>query len=259
MDAKITLNVRSLLLVIMVALAVLAAYTIGTGAGRAPAATAAAEETPPERTIAMTASGEATAVPDQLSFGISVRTRADDISAALDRANRTTRRVLQALSEYGVAKKDVQTTDLSIHPVRTRKSKDHPVVTRYAVAQDQQVLVRSFADAGKAVSAAVEAGGNAVRVHGLTLKVGNTDELIKDARDQAVAAATEKAEQYAAATGRSLGDVTQIREVGAKPRPYGYEEQSGSLDAVRLSKVPISAGSEQLRVTVSVVWDLADS
>ncbi|MGH3455679.1 MAG: SIMPL domain-containing protein, partial [Nocardioidaceae bacterium] len=165
----------------------------------------------------------------------------------------------QALSEYGVAKKDVQTTDLSIHPVRTRKSKDHPVVTRYAVAQDQQVLVRSFADAGKAVSAAVEAGGNAVRVHGLTLKVGNTDELIKDARDQAVAAATEKAEQYAAATGRSLGDVTQIREVGAKPRPYGYEEQSGSLDAVRLSKVPISAGSEQLRVTVSVVWDLADS
>ncbi|MPZ97156.1 MAG: DUF541 domain-containing protein [Propionibacteriales bacterium] len=258
MDAKITLNVRSLLLVIMVALAVLAAYTVGTGAGRAPAATAAEEKTPEVRTIAMTASGEATAVPDELSFSVSVRARAGDVSTALDRANSTTRRIIKALRKHGVAEKDVQTTGLSIHPVRTRKGKGQPVITRYAVAQDQDVLVRSLADAGKAVSATVDAGGNAVRVHGLTLKVGNTDELLNEARDQAVAAATEKAEQYAAATGRSLGDVTQIREVGAKPRPNAYEEELSYLDGAKASSVPISAGSEQLRVTVSVVWDLAD-
>ena len=59
--------------------------------------------------------------------------------------------------------------------------------------------------AGDAITAAVRTGGNAVRVGDIRLLVGDREGVLKRARDAAVAEATAKAEQYAEATGQTLG------------------------------------------------------
>ena len=253
MGARITVGVRSLVLAAATAAAVLVAYVAGNGSGGATAAPAASDR----RTIVMTGTGEATAVPDQLTFRFTVDRKADDVSVALAAANASMRRVLAALEAEGVAKKDVQTTGLSVRPDYDYGSSGPPVLTGYVVRESASVLVRELRGSGKALTAAARAGGNAVRLHGLALRIGDRDALMSRARDAAVAEARAKAEQYAEATGQVLGPVVSLEEVRAAPAPtYALRAGTVTLDAAA-GKVPIRAGSKDLKVTVAIVWQFA--
>ncbi len=257
MRSTITISVRSLIITTAVTIAVAAAYAFGSaqsGASSAFAAgTSAASDVP---SIVMTGTGEATGVPDQLVFSLAVHTNASDVSTALSSANAATRHVLEAVKGDGVAAKDVQTTGLSINPTYDYSGDGPPVITGYAVSESLSVLVRSLPDAGSVIGHAVKAGGNAVRLHDLRLQIGDEDALLRKARADAIAQAKMKAEQYAAASGRELGEVTSIREVHIAPRIEPVYA-AAALDVAGASKVPIRAGSADLKVTVSVVWSFA--
>lgn len=256
-------GVRSLALGAAAALTVVAAYAWGSQSGGSsdvlaagtvrPAA--AVESAEGARTIAMRGTGESTGVPDQLTFRLSVRAKAGDVTTALDDASASMRRVLSALGRADVRRKDVQTTGLSVRPDYDYSSSGPPVLTGYVATQSVSVLVRELRDSGAAIAAATEAGGNAVRVSGVGLRIGDRDGLLAEARDAAVTQARAKAEQYAAATGQELGDVLTVREVGARGgSPVALSYQRAALDTV--AALPIRAGTQDLKVTVAVVWEL---
>lgn len=256
-------GVRSLALGAAAALTVVSAYAWGSSQGdgadaAAPGAlrpAAAVEAGEGARTIAMRGTGESTGVPDQLTFRLSVRAKAGDVSTALDDASSSMRRVLTALGRADVRRKDVQTTGLSVRPDYDYSSSGPPVLTGYVATQSVSVLVRDLRDSGAAIAAATGAGGNAVRVSGVGLRIGERDGLLAEARDAAVAQARAKAEQYAAATGQALGPVLSVREVragGGAPVSLSY----GRVVADAAAAVPIRAGTEDLEVTVAVVWGL---
>lgn len=64
-----------------------------------------------------------------------------------------------------------------------------------------------------------------------------------------------KAEQYAQAVGRPLGEVLSVREVSATSTPRQAPEYRAVADAALSSA--IKAGTDDLSVTVSVVWSFA--
>jgi uncharacterized protein YggE len=263
MNSNVTVSVRGLLVAALVAMALVVAYLLGGSDGATPAAQAADDRATapaqPRRMLTMTGTGEAGAVPDQLSFGVSVHVTRLDLDDALDAANTTMSKVLGAVGEYGVAKSDVQTTGLSMTPVYQYHDYSPPTITGYRVSERASVLVKELKQGGKAVSAAVAAGGNSVDVSDIRLLVGDDDAVMARARDAAVAEATDKAKQYAAASGQTLGDVVTLREVHARPVP-SVELQAGYLarDSVASSPkaLPIRAGRDQGSVTVQVVWEL---
>ena len=76
-------------------------------------------------------------------------------------------RVLAALKEHGVDKGDVQTTGLSMDPVYDYPDYGPPVLRGYRVSERASVLVDELRQGGAAVTAAVAAGGNDVRVDDL--------------------------------------------------------------------------------------------
>nr|WP_246416640.1 SIMPL domain-containing protein [Nocardioides luti] len=206
----------------------------------------------------MVGKGEASAVPDELSFALAVGATRDDLETALADASRTMDRVLGSLTAYGVAKADVQTTGLSMYPVYDYHSYGPPTLRGYKVNQRARVLVKDLKQGGKAVSAAVAAGGNAVRVNDIRLQVGDPDAVMAKARAAAVKAATAKAEQYAAAAGQDLGDVLTLKEVTTSNRSAltNTYELNGLMDrAAAALPVPIRAGKDDLGVTVQVVWE----
>ena len=239
------------------------AYLLG-GSGSAGTPAVAAEDTSSTpateaRAITMTGTGSAAAVPDQLSFGLTVSLTRTDLDTALDDANRTMARVLGTLADHGVAQADVQTTGLSMNPVYDYPRYGPPTIRGYAVSERATVLVRELADGGDAVSAAVEAGGNDVRVRDIRLLVGEQDAVMAKARDAAVAEATAKARQYAEASGQELGEVVTLNEVTSRPlpsSPLAYAADSAA-SRVELSAVPIRAGKDEGSVTVRIVWSLA--
>jgi uncharacterized protein YggE len=256
MSSTVTVNVRSLVLAVGVAMALVVASLLGSGQAGVPLAAAAPPSPADEPSIVMTGTGEATGVPDQLRFSVAVHTTADDVATALASANRSTRDVLSALNRQHIARRDVQTTGMSIDADYDYSDEGPAVITGYSVSQRLSVLVRSLPDAGATIAAVTEAGGNTIRLHDIRLEVGDEDALVRQARDAAIAEAQAKAEQYAAATGRSLGEVVLVREEstgGRYPTPYPQAEAAYAMD---VGRVPLRAGSAELEVSVSVVWRL---
>lgn len=253
-------GLRALLVAVVALLGVVAlaaAYLVGAGGedgqDGGDGSTAAGEPARPVAGMRMSGVGKVSAVPDQLGFGVTVTAKRSDLGDALAASNATMNRVLAALDEYGVQKADVQTTGLSMEPEYYYPSSGAPVLTGYRVTQQARVKVRDLTSGGKAISAAVTAGGNDVRVHSITLDVGDPDRYLAQARDAAVADATAKAEQYAEAAGRTLGAVLTVREV-ASPSPAPQPVYARDVAGLAAGRVPISAGQNTLTVRVQVSW-----
>jgi uncharacterized protein YggE len=154
----------------------------------------------------------------------------------------------------GVAKKDLQTSGLSISPSYDYTSKGEPRLNGYEVSESVTAKLRDVPRAGDAIGKAVSAGGNAVRVNQINLDLEGTGALVSQARDKAFGDAKTKAEQYAKAAGRSLGEVISITESVAKPAPV---DVSASVGAARVKgDVPIQPGSQDVSVTVVVRFSM---
>jgi hypothetical protein len=265
-EKNVTVSVKGLLMAGLVLLALVVAYLLG-GDGDTPAAQAAAPEVEQAaaRTVTMTGSGEATAVPDQVVFDVSVRMMRPELEEALAESNRTMEQVLGALEAQGVARKDIQTTGLEMDPVYDYPRYSEPVLKGYRVTQRAAVLVTELKSAGKAVTAAVTSGGNAVRVGDIRLKIGDPEVALAEARTQAVEEATRKAQEYADATGQELGAVMTLREleetsqsaIDQRDLMYGAARSYATAD-MALASLPVRAGRADLGVDVQVVWELAD-
>jgi uncharacterized protein YggE len=256
MRTDVTFSVRSLVITAAVTIAVLAAYVIGST--QSATSTAVAAEVPAvvdTPSIVMTGTGEVSGTPDQLKFSLSVNTSAADVSTALGSANSATRRVLSAVQGQSVAPEDIQTTGLSINPTYDYNNDGSSTITGYVATESMSIVVRKLPDAGATISAAVSAGGNAVRLHSVRLQVDDESALLDKARAAAIDEARVKAEQYAAAAGRELGEVTSVREVHVTPtNSHVYR---GYADLAATSSVPIRPGTADLNVTVSVAWSFA--
>jgi uncharacterized protein len=251
----ISVTSRKLAFFVVAALAILAAYLLGsirpstaTAAEVAPRADTAAASTPG---ITVVGSGKVAGTPDTLTLTLSVTTSAPKIDDALASANRAAVAVQDALAGRGVDKKDMQTSGLSIQQDYT--SKGQP--SGYRVYENLTVTMRDLAKAGATMTAAVDAGGNAVRVDGLSLSLENTSALVAGARTGAIDDARQKATQYAQAAGRTLGPVVSITETVTPPNP-SYLDARTTL-AFQASAVPIQAGSQDVTVQVSVVYAFA--
>jgi uncharacterized protein YggE len=259
MNRSVTLSAKGVLVALVAALALLVAYLLGNGGGTAQAAatTPPAAATGQARTLVMTGSGKSVGVPDELSFSLSVGLVRPDLATALADANTSMSRVLAALATSGVLRSDVQTTGLSMNAVYDYHASGPPTLRGYRVSQRAQVLVRDLADGGSAVTAAVRAGGNDVRVGRLGLRIADPESLLAKARAAAVKEATAKAQEYADATGQTLGSVLSLREVHASSpvlRTPAYPMDS--LSALKRA-VPIRAGKDKLAVTVRIEWSFA--
>jgi uncharacterized protein YggE len=262
MDQQLTVSVKGLLASGLVLLGLVVAYLLGNADTTTAEAAEEGAADRPARTLTMGGLGEATAVPDQVTFDLSVRLLRPTLEEALDASNEEMAKVLRALQGAGVQHQDVQTTGLDMNPDYTYPENSPPVLRGYRVSQQAAVLVRELKEAGTAVNAAVGAGGNVVRVQNIRLRVGDPEAVLAVAREEAVAEATAKAEEYADATGQELGEVLTLREADDQARSsidreLLSESAYGAADAARLSDMVISAGRADLGVVIQVVWEFA--
>jgi uncharacterized protein YggE len=253
----ITLNGRKLAFFAVAALAILAAYLVGTSrssVARAAVTTsvpAAATSSSSTDGITVTGTGKVTGTPDTLRISLAVSATAKNIDEALASANASMRKVQKSLSDNGVDAKDMQTSNLSISPHYTNKG----APDGYDVSESLSARIRDLPKAGAVLSASVEAGGNAVRVDGVSVALDDSSALVGGARTSAMDDAKTKASQYAEAAGRTLGAVVSISEVVSTP--YPVYDQAASTAFRAASPMPIQAGSQDVSVQVTVVYAFA--
>jgi uncharacterized protein len=219
------------------------------GAAAGAALTAATAPAPGGTRITVTGTGNVSGVPDQLSLSMGVQTSAASVATALRQANSAVRAVTSALGRTGVSAPDIQTSGLSIYPSYSGNS---GVPSGYQVSEQLTVTLRRLSVAGSQISAAAWAGGNATVIDGVSLNLSDTSTLLATARARAVADAKAKAAAYAHALGRPLGAVVSMSEV-----PPAQPFEPVPVAAVpRASSVPVHPGTQQLSVTVTVVFAL---
>jgi uncharacterized protein YggE len=192
-------------------------------------------------------------VPNELSLSMGVQTNGSSVAAALRQANSAVRAVTSALGRTGVSRSDIQTSGLSIYP---NYSSGTGVPSGYQVSEQLTVTLRRLSTAGSQISAAARAGGNATVVDGVSLNLSDTSGLLAAARAKAVADAKARAAAYARALGRPLGPVVSMSETPPaqpfEPVPFAANASAGRA----ASSVPVHPGSQQLSVTVTVVFGL---
>lgn len=266
----LTLTRRRTALVLVAIMAILGAYVFGASRSRGAAAatptrgsmagfsTAQLAASPVSTGPGIHVVGRANVAgtPDTLRLELSVVATGSSVSDALASANRSAAAVQKSLLGNGVARKDLQTSGLNITPEYEYSNNKTPRLTGYQVSESVTAKLRNLATAGGAIGAAVSAGGNAVRVNGISLDLEETGALVTSARDKAFVDAKAKAEQYARAAGRNLGDVVTIAEDISTPSPIPMPYAGGAAAAQDMAKVPIQPGSQDVSVSVTVVFEL---
>ena len=212
---------------------------------------AAPGDTPAEAGVLVDGTGTATGVPDVLRATVGVETTADTVEQALQDANAAANAVREALHAESVPDDDVQTVNVSIYP---HYDDDGQEIRGYTARHDLEVTLRDLGRAGSTIGVLVDAGGDAARLQGISFALEDDAALQEQARAEAYADARAKAEQYAGLTGRSLGDVIEVREQvsPSMPMPYAAADAAGAAESV-----PLAPGTATVTVTAQVRWSLA--
>ncbi|ETX26780.1 SIMPL domain-containing protein [Roseivivax isoporae] len=212
-------------------------------------AAVAAQQVQQQPQITVTGEGEAAAAPDMATISLGVEVDGDTAAAAMDGASDVVSRILDRLEGFEVAPRDVQTSSLSLDPLRTgREGETRPRIDGYVARNQVTVRVRDLDQVGQILGAVLEDGANTLG--GLDFAVADPDPLIDEARRAAVADARAKAELYAEAAGVRLGRVLRLDEVGGMPRPMPMAEMRMAAD------VPVAGGETGYSAQVSVVFEL---
>ena len=193
--------------------------------------------------------GTVTGTPDTLDLVLGVEVSAPTASAALAADNAKAAGLVASLVKGGVAKADIQTTDLSISPRYADKSQQ---ITGYQVNNNVRATFHNLATAGAVIDAAAEAAGDAIRVQQVTFSIQDDTALLAKARVLAVQQAKTQAAAMAQAASVALGAVQGIAEVTTGYQPMTYNTASSAA----ASPVPLEAGRQELSVSVDVSYAL---
>jgi uncharacterized protein YggE len=208
------------------------------------------------RTITVSGEGKVTVKPDTASVDLGVSVDAPTASTALDRANSRAAVLITALKAAGVADDDIATSGLNIYA----RYDNGNTVSGYTASNSVTVTVRSIDRTGPVIDAAAKAAGDNVTISGVSFYVADTERVIAAARADAIGNAALRAGQFAGAAGAKVGAVLQISEVSVgsvAPVYYATDSASASGGAKSAAPTPIQTGTQDLSVSVTVVYALA--
>ena len=208
------------------------------------------------RTVSVSGTGMASAAPDTAVIVVGVQTDADTATAALNQNNQQMTALITALVGEGIVRTSIQTQSVSLYPrysdqPQPEGATGQPVVSGYTASNTVEVRLTDITQVGEILDQAVQSGGNVIQ--NIRFEVSDQEDVLTQARESAVAAARQKAEQLAGLVDAQVGQVVAISESTYFPLPYA----SGGIErAAQDSAVPIEPGSQNVQVTVQVTWEL---
>ena len=163
---------------------------------------------PPERTITVTGTGKVTLTPDIAYISIGVHTQNASAKDAVAANNSQAQAVIAAIKGFGVAEKDIQTTNFSIYPQQQYDTNGKQTGIIYVVDNTVYVTVRDLSKLGNLLDSSVSSGAN--NINSIQFDVADKTGALSQARLAAVADAHKQADELTKATNVGLGQVQTI-------------------------------------------------
>lgn len=239
--------------VVALVIATMSLWPLATSAQPTPVA----EE--PIRTISVRGTGIVSTTPDTASVMLGIQTTNESLQAAQDEVTQRLSNVTQTLTEAGVAEEDIQTAQYTINPIpEYDRDGNYVGIQQYEVSVALTVTVHDLDLLGTLLDSTVGAGVN--DIWGISLYVDDTSAAASEARAAAMNEARARAEEYAQAEGLLITGVYSIEEQSA-PEPQSMRmdvamesDQAATSGGAEAMPVPISPGSQEIRVDVQVLY-----
>ena len=161
--------------------------------------------------------------------------------------------VTASFRRHGVADSDIRTSGLNVRAELAWREGEGQRVTGYVAASTLTVKLRDLGSASAAISEAVDAGGNDVRLNGVELTFSDDAAVQARAREAAWLDALSTATQYAQLASARLGRVLSVSEDGPArgPVPLPRMQRAAAVDSLS-----VEAGNSVVDVAVTVEWEL---
>lgn len=212
--------------------------------------------------IWVSGTGKVAVSPDIAVLRLGIETQEVTVSEAQAKASEAMDKVKTALTQSGVAEKDMQTQNFRIRQ-RTRwdDEQQQEVVIGYRVTNDVVAKIRDMEKIGDIIDAVVAAGGDYTRIDDLGFSVDDPSAYYDEAREKAMAEAKAKAEKIAELAGMKLGEPTYINESTSTPylggMSYEMAMPAPAPAPIVVEALPISPGEIEIRVNTQIAYSIA--
>ncbi len=211
--------------------------------------------------ISVFGKGEVIATPDIATFTFTVSEEASKVSDAQTKATEKMANILAYIKKSGVEDKDVKTLSYDIYPRydytnSTSYVPGKQILAGYVVSQTIQIKVRKLEDAGTLLSGIGEYG--ATNVSGLTFSVDKQDELLREARDKAIADAKVQAEKLAQSLGVKIVGITSFYEQSPYQPMYFAKDagMGGAVSSEVANQVSLPTGESKIVSNVTISYEI---
>ena len=203
--------------------------------------------------ISVSGTGSVTVTPDIGVFDIGVEVTEDSVALARSGASEAIQRVRASITGNGVDERDIATRFFNIYPQYDYDNDDDgPRITGYTVSNHIEVKVRDIDRLSDILDQAVTAGGDAIRVGGISFRVDEPEQYADEARKLAVEDARARAQQLADLAGVTLGSARTISESSGGFAQRGFADAPAAFAAD--SSTSVSAGESEVSVSVHIVY-----
>jgi uncharacterized protein YggE len=201
----------------------------------------------------VSATGEATRVPDVAIISAGVVTLASTARAALQQNAAQMERVRAALKRAGIADRDIQTSNISLNPEYRYVQDQPPRLTGYTASNQVSVRFRDIAKSGDILDALVAEGAN--QINGPSLTIDKPEEALDEARTKAIAIGRARADIYARALGMRVVRLLSVSESGGSypvppPMPVMMEARA------QAASTKIDPGEQKVSVALGMTFEL---
>ena len=204
--------------------------------------------------LSVSASAEASRVPDVATLSTGVVTQAADANAAL-RANSTQMaKVVAAIRAAGIAERDIQTSGINIHPQYRYAENQPPVITGYQASNNVNIKVREVGKLGEVLDALVASGAN--QVNGPNFEIDQPEAAYDEARQAALKKAQARADMYARSLDMTVRRIVSISEGGGFQPPMPMPMMKAMAMDSREQSAPVAPGETTLTANLDVVFEL---
>lgn len=200
----------------------------------------------------ISATGEATRVPDVAVVSAGVVSRAATASGAIQDAANRMARVRAALKRAGIADRDVQTSSISLNPEYRYADNQPPQLTGYTASNQLTVRFRDIRSSGAILDALVAQGAN--QISGPNLTIDKPEAALDEARTSALAIGRARAELYAHSLGMRVVRLVSLSESGGDVVPP--QPPVPMMMARAAAETKIDPGEQKLQVSLAMVFEL---
>lgn len=203
----------------------------------------------PARTISVSGEGTVKVVPDNVELKVRVENEGKSAAAVKKLNDALIDKVLKFCKEMKIDAKDVKTEYLNLNKNYDYQTKEY----KYVANQALSINLKDLSKYEALSQGLLDAGVN--RIDGVSFDASNIEELQSQARVKAVENARKKAEEYARALGKSVGEPVYLSESG-QPEPMPLPRMSMMKADAAGSNESIAVGEMSIKATVNVGFEL---